>query len=89
MLQGWSDAGSDGGPQFAEVFIVYWLGATVVTLNIKLLGGSMYAYPICHVTFYGSEINCDCLAFPFLLCFKKPSHQVCKPTSVSACPKPG
>jgi len=47
MLQGSSDTGgvnNDGGPQFAEVFVVYWLGATVVTLNIKLLGGSMYVY---------------------------------------------
>jgi len=51
MLQGWSNIGSDGGPQFAEVFIVYWLGATVVTLNIKLLGGSMYVYPVCHDSF--------------------------------------
>jgi len=45
MLQGSSDATgnvNDGGPQFAEVFVVYWLGASVVTLNIKLLGGSMY-----------------------------------------------
>jgi len=32
----------DGGPQFAEVFVIYWLGAAVVTFNIKLLGGSMY-----------------------------------------------
>ncbi|ESN92335.1 hypothetical protein HELRODRAFT_89615 [Helobdella robusta] len=29
------------GPQFAEVFIVYWIGAAIVTLNIKLLGGSI------------------------------------------------
>lgn len=45
MLQGSSNTDgseNDGGPQFAEVFVVYWLGATVVTLNIKLLGGSMY-----------------------------------------------
>jgi len=49
MLQGSSvtDTGAnDGGPQFAEVFVVYWLGATVVTLNIKLLGGSMYVYSV-------------------------------------------
>lgn len=32
---------SDGGPQFAEVFVIYWVGAAVVTLNCKLLGGSM------------------------------------------------
>jgi hypothetical protein len=29
------------GPQFAEVFVIYWVGAMVVTLNIKLLGGNM------------------------------------------------
>ncbi|KAF2354232.1 Yip1 domain [Trinorchestia longiramus] len=28
-----------GGPQFAEVFIIVWAGAAVVTLNSKLLGG--------------------------------------------------
>lgn len=46
MLQGSTDVNSvnDGGPQFAEVFVIYWLGASVVTLNIKLLGGSMYVY---------------------------------------------
>ena len=45
MLQGSAGQANDlndGGPQFAEVFVVYWLGAAVVTLNIKLLGGSMY-----------------------------------------------
>jgi len=31
----------DGGPQFAEVFIIVWAGAGVVTLNSKLLGGAM------------------------------------------------
>ena len=33
-----------GGPQFTEVFVIYWVGAGVVTLNIKLLGGSMLVY---------------------------------------------
>jgi len=53
MLQGSSDSGvsSDGGPQFAEVFVIYWLGAAVVTLNIKLLGGSMYVYSVHSVCF--------------------------------------
>jgi hypothetical protein len=36
-----SNASFDGGPQFAEVFVIYWVGAMVVTLNIKLLGGNM------------------------------------------------
>jgi len=49
MLQGSPSTGinnNDGGPEFAEVFVVYWLGATVVTFNIKLLGGSMYVYSV-------------------------------------------
>lgn len=31
----------DGGPEFAQVFVIVWLGAAVVTLNTKLLGGTM------------------------------------------------
>eukprot|EP00795_Rhopilema_esculentum_P000740 gene740-10455_t len=44
MLQGSHGtglAGGDGGPEFAEVFVIIWLGASVVTLNSKLLGGNM------------------------------------------------
>ncbi|PAA64719.1 hypothetical protein BOX15_Mlig002884g1 [Macrostomum lignano] len=42
LLQGHSSAGSnDGGPQFAQVFIVFWVGACAVTLNAKLLGGDI------------------------------------------------
>lgn len=44
MLQGSTDKANDmndGGPQFAEVFVIYWVGAIIVTLNIKLLGGSI------------------------------------------------
>jgi len=62
MLQGSTDMGTnnnDGGPEFAEVFVVYWLGATVVTLNIKLLGGSMYVYSVHSVLFELWEIV-DC-----------------------------
>ena len=39
MLQ--SDGGGGAGksgPEFAELFIIYWVGAFVVTLNAKLLG---------------------------------------------------
>ncbi|XP_013407334.1 protein YIPF6 isoform X2 [Lingula anatina] len=35
------DKVNDGGPEFAEVFVIYWVGAVVVTLNTKLLGGSI------------------------------------------------
>ena len=31
----------DGGPEFAEVFVIVWIGAIIVTLNIKLLGGNI------------------------------------------------
>lgn len=46
MLQGSTEdldkmGKGDGGPQFAEVFVIYWVGAAVVTLNTKLLGGNM------------------------------------------------
>ncbi|KAL9924169.1 protein YIPF6 isoform 2-T2 [Glossina fuscipes fuscipes] len=41
MLQGSSDREYDGGPEFAQVFVIVWIGAAVVTLNSKLLGGKM------------------------------------------------
>ncbi|XP_064637461.1 protein YIPF6-like [Lineus longissimus] len=44
MLQGSTERANDmndGGPQFAEVFVIYWVGAVIVTLNVKLLGGSI------------------------------------------------
>ena len=43
MLQGHTvaDSNNDGGPQFAEVFVVVWVGAVVITVNSKLLGGTM------------------------------------------------
>ncbi|KAL7032326.1 hypothetical protein ACKWTF_007289 [Chironomus riparius] len=30
-----------GGPEFAEVFLIVWFGAGIVTLNSKLLGGQI------------------------------------------------
>ena len=41
VLQGSSDSVHDGGPEFAEVFVIVWIGALIVTLNSKLLGGNM------------------------------------------------
>lgn len=35
------DSQGDGGPEFAEVFVIVWLGALVVTLNTKFLGGNI------------------------------------------------
>lgn len=31
----------DGGPEFAEVFVIIWIGSVIITLNSKLLGGTM------------------------------------------------
>ncbi|TGZ67036.1 hypothetical protein CRM22_005016, partial [Opisthorchis felineus] len=36
-----TDSVGDGGPEFAQIFVIFWLGATVVTVNSKLLGGSI------------------------------------------------
>lgn len=42
MLQGGSaNSKEEGGPQFAEVFVIIWFGAIVITLNSKLLGGTI------------------------------------------------
>lgn len=41
ILQGSSDESNDGGPEFAQVFVIVWIGAMIVTLNSKLLGGNI------------------------------------------------
>lgn len=43
FLQGSTQADNtnDGGPEFAEVFVLVWIGAAIVTLNSKLLGGNI------------------------------------------------
>lgn len=35
---------NDGGPEFAQVFVIVWIGSMIVTLNSKLLGGNMYVF---------------------------------------------
>nr|ACQ58368.1 YIPF6 [Anoplopoma fimbria] len=32
---------TQGGPQFAEVFVIVWFGSLIITLNSKLLGGTI------------------------------------------------
>lgn len=42
LLQGGAaNSQEQGGPQFAEVFVVVWVGSFVITLNSKLLGGTL------------------------------------------------
>ncbi|XP_003703372.1 protein YIPF6 [Megachile rotundata] len=43
-LQGSSDKANnsnEGGPEFAQVFVIVWIGSMIVTLNSKLLGGNI------------------------------------------------
>lgn len=39
--EGSADNSNDGGPEFAQVFVIVWVGSMVVTLNSKLLGGNI------------------------------------------------
>ncbi|XP_047001581.1 protein YIPF6 [Schistocerca americana] len=44
ILQGSSEVANDskdGGPEFAEVFVIVWIGSMIVTVNSKLLGGNI------------------------------------------------
>ncbi|XP_061674690.1 protein YIPF6 [Syngnathoides biaculeatus] len=42
LLQGGAaQSGDQGGPQFAEVFVIVWFGSIIITLNSKLLGGTI------------------------------------------------
>ncbi|XP_064482186.1 protein YIPF6-like [Ornithodoros turicata] len=41
MLQKPGAPQDDGAPQFAQVFVLVWAGAAVVTLNCRLLGGAI------------------------------------------------
>ncbi|XP_034714396.1 protein YIPF6 [Etheostoma cragini] len=42
LLQaGAADSDDQGGPQFAEVFVIIWFGSIIITLNSKLLGGTI------------------------------------------------
>lgn len=42
LLQGGAaDSHDQGGPQFAEVFVIIWFGSIIITLNSKLLGGTI------------------------------------------------
>ncbi|XP_031616999.1 protein YIPF6 [Contarinia nasturtii] len=72
ILQGTADitdSKGDGGPQFAQVFVIVWIGAMIVTLNSKLLGGNISFFQSVCVLGYclapvaGSLIVCSVLLF--------------------------
>ncbi|KAK4471783.1 hypothetical protein MN116_005181 [Schistosoma mekongi] len=35
------ESSGHGGPEFAQVFVIFWLGSAIVTINSKLLGGAV------------------------------------------------
>ncbi|XP_055592664.1 protein YIPF6-like isoform X2 [Uranotaenia lowii] len=41
IIQGSANDKGDGGPEFAQFFVIVWFGAMIVTLNSKLLGGNI------------------------------------------------
>ncbi|CAG8583759.1 2802_t:CDS:2, partial [Diversispora eburnea] len=46
---------------FTDIFIIVWLGSAVVTINAKLLGGSVICgKPLCKIAFMYCRI---CLVF--------------------------
>uniref|UniRef100_A0A2P2I5X6 Protein YIPF n=2 Tax=Hirondellea gigas TaxID=1518452 RepID=A0A2P2I5X6_9CRUS len=63
----------DGGPQFAEVFIIVWAGAAVVTLNSKLLGGTISFFQSVCVLGYCLLPGCISLIMCRLLLFFPPT----------------
>ncbi|XP_064093831.1 protein YIPF6-like [Macrobrachium nipponense] len=65
MVQGSEDADKhDGGPEFAQVFVIVWLGAAVVTMNTKLLGGTISFFQSVCVLGYCLLPSC----FALILC---------------------
>merc|ERR1712136_71523 len=49
---------NDGGPEFAEVFVIVWVGAMVVTVNTKLLGGTISFFQSVCVPGYCFPVGC-------------------------------
>ncbi|TPP67127.1 Protein YIPF [Fasciola gigantica] len=68
------DASGDGGPEFAQVFVIFWLGAALVTLNSKLLGGAVsFLQTVCVLGYciLPLVISLICVVF---LCSLKPGR---------------
>ncbi|XP_063169393.1 protein YIPF6 isoform X1 [Candoia aspera] len=71
MLQGGAaDSTEDRGPQFAEVFVIIWFGAVVITLNSKLLGGTIIYSLLGRQPTPKPQSSCCLSHFPFLFCYQ-------------------
>ena len=61
---------NDGGPEFAEVFVIVWIGAMVVTLNSKLLGGQIsFFQSVCVLGYCLTPLAIALLACRIILIF--------------------
>ncbi|CAL4066346.1 unnamed protein product, partial [Meganyctiphanes norvegica] len=74
MVQGSEKANNvnDGGPEFAEVFVIVWVGAAIVTVNSKLLGGTISFFQSVCVLGYCLFPCCVALLLCWLVLF---AHQ--------------
>uniref|UniRef100_A0A8D8ZUR7 Protein YIPF n=1 Tax=Cacopsylla melanoneura TaxID=428564 RepID=A0A8D8ZUR7_9HEMI len=72
VLQGDSDdrLDHDGGPQFAEVFVIVWIGSAVVTLNSKLLGGNISFFQSVCVLGYCLSLEMSLINLVTSVCFQ-------------------
>ncbi|TMW49999.1 hypothetical protein DOY81_004916 [Sarcophaga bullata] len=64
ILQGSANSDYDGGPEFAQVFVIVWIGAAIVTINSKLLGGNMYVKCLNTSAFVSNRQLCLQIIFP-------------------------
>jgi hypothetical protein len=53
-----------GGPHFTQFFVLFWMGSAVVTLNNKLLGGTISFFQ--SVTLFLLYFNKSLSRFAFL-----------------------
>uniref|UniRef100_A0A8D9EJ75 Protein YIPF n=1 Tax=Cacopsylla melanoneura TaxID=428564 RepID=A0A8D9EJ75_9HEMI len=79
VLQGDSDdrLDHDGGPQFAEVFVIVWIGSAVVTLNSKLLGGNISFFQSVCVLGYCLSLAMSLVNLVLLFVFSSFFQSVC------------
>ncbi|XP_050440285.1 protein YIPF6 [Adelges cooleyi] len=62
----------DGGPEFAEVFVIIWIGSIIITLNSKLLGGTIsFFQSVCVLGYCLLPIVMALIACRFILMFQQ------------------
>lgn len=63
-----------GGPEFSEVFVIFWAGSVIVTLNSKLLGGNIsFFQSVCILGYCVSPLALALLTCRLILTFSSPN----------------